>query len=185
MCSWWWFSNSDIFQLLKEAWVQLLNCSFTIVFPPSQSVRTSCTSLRTALHIYVVNIWSRSKKFNNAFCFCFMTTLMKGFDPLQILNSVCMYIYKYINGCPVLRVCVHGECELTAVCVHLGWVKCRAQTLSIGHHTWSYVTSLCQLVGWWHGCSPWRSYVASLYWRTRHLLLRFLCLHEAAILALL
>ncbi len=29
---------------------------------------------------------------------------------------------------------------------------------------------------------PWRNHVVSLYWRTRHLLLRFLCLHEAAIL---
>ncbi len=32
---------------------------------------------------------------------------------------------------------------------------------------------------------PWRTHVVRLYWRTRHLLLRFLCLHEAAILALL
>ncbi len=30
---------------------------------------------------------------------------------------------------------------------------------------------------------PWRTHVVSLYRRTRHLLLRFLCLHEAAILA--
>ncbi len=29
---------------------------------------------------------------------------------------------------------------------------------------------------------PWCTHVVSLYWRTRHLLLRFLCLHEAAIL---
>ncbi len=42
-----------------------------------------------------------------------------------------------------------------------------------------------QLIGWWCGCRPQRSYVVSLYWRTRHLLLRFLCLQEAAILALL
>ncbi len=38
---------------------------------------------------------------------------------------------------------VHGVC----VCVHccvcaLGWVKCRAQILSMGHHTWPHVTSL-------------------------------------------
>ncbi len=32
---------------------------------------------------------------------------------------------------------------------------------------------------------PWRTHIVSLYWRTRHLLLRFLCLHEAAIIALL
>ncbi len=32
-----------------------------------------------------------------------------------------------INGCPLLRVCVHGVC----VCVHFGWVKCRAQIPSM------------------------------------------------------
>ncbi len=44
---------------------------------------------------------------------------------------------------------------------------------------------LCQLIGWWRRCRHQCSYVASLYWWTRHLLLRFLRLHEAAILALL
>ncbi len=50
-------------------------------------------------------------------------------------------------GCPLLRVCVHGMCvcmcvcSLLCVCV-LGWVKCRAQILSMGHHTWPHVTSL-------------------------------------------
>ncbi len=38
---------------------------------------------------------------------------------------------RSINGCPLLR-----------VCVHFGWVKCRAQIPSMGHHTWPYVTSL-------------------------------------------
>ncbi len=33
-------------------------------------------------------------------------------------------------GCPH-RVCVHGVCVFTAVCVHLGWVKYRAQIPSI------------------------------------------------------
>ncbi len=47
-----------------------------------------------------------------------------------------------INGCPLLWVCVHCVCVFTAVCVHLGWDKCRAQIPSMGHHTWSYVTSL-------------------------------------------
>ncbi len=47
---------------------------------------------------------------------------------------------RSINGCPLLRVCVHGVCVFTAVCVHLGWVKCGAQIPSMGHHTWSYVT---------------------------------------------
>ncbi len=37
-------------------------------------------------------------------------------------------------------VCVHGVCVFTAVCVHFGWFKCRARILSMGHHTWLYVT---------------------------------------------
>ncbi len=49
---------------------------------------------------------------------------------------------RSINGYPLLRVCVHGVCVFTAVCVHFGWVNCRAQILSMGHHTWPYVTSL-------------------------------------------
>ncbi len=44
--------------------------------------------------------------------------------------------HRSLNGCPLLRVCVHG------VCVHFGWVICRANIPSMGHHTWPYVTSL-------------------------------------------
>ncbi len=43
------------------------------------------------------------------------------------------------NGCPLLRVCV-----FTTVSV-LGWVKCRAQTQSMGRHTWPHITSLFHL----------------------------------------
>ncbi len=32
-------------------------------------------------------------------------------------------------------------CVFTAVCVHFGWVNCRARITSMGHHTWPYVTS--------------------------------------------
>ncbi len=39
-------------------------------------------------------------------------------------------------GCPLLQVCVHY-----CVCA-LGWVKCRAQIPSMGHHTWPHTTSL-------------------------------------------
>ncbi len=49
---------------------------------------------------------------------------------------------RSINGCPLLRVCVHSVCVFTAVCVHFGWVKSRAHIPSMGHHTWPYVTSL-------------------------------------------
>ncbi len=30
---------------------------------------------------------------------------------------------RSINGCPLLRVCVHGVSVFTAVCVHFGWVN--------------------------------------------------------------
>ncbi len=39
-------------------------------------------------------------------------------------------------GCPLLQVCVHC-CECA-----LGWVKCRGQIPSMGHHTWPHTTSL-------------------------------------------
>ncbi len=46
---------------------------------------------------------------------------------------------------PTALVCVHGVCVFNAVCVHFGWVKRRAQILSmgiLGHMSrhWSYVT---------------------------------------------
>ncbi len=42
---------------------------------------------------------------------------------------------RSINGCPLLRVCVHGVCVCVhGVCVHFGWDKCRAQIPSMGHH---------------------------------------------------
>ncbi len=39
-------------------------------------------------------------------------------------------------GCPLLQVCVCSRC--VCVCA-LGWVKCREQILSMGHHTWPHV----------------------------------------------
>ncbi len=60
----------------------------------------------------------------------------------KALNPQLLPGRRSINGCPLLRVCVHGVCVFTAVCVHFGWVKCRARILSMGHHTWLYVTSL-------------------------------------------
>ncbi len=51
---------------------------------------------------------------------------------------------RNINGCPLLRVCVCVcVCLFTTHCCvcSLGWVKCRAQIPSMGHHTWPHVTS--------------------------------------------
>ncbi len=53
---------------------------------------------------------------------------------------------RSIKGCPLLQVCVHGVCVFTAVCVHFGWVKCRARIQSMGHHTWPKVTSLSLII---------------------------------------
>ncbi len=61
---------------------------------------------------------------------------------IKVPNPQLLPGHRSINGCPLLRVCVHGVCVFTAVCVHLGWVKCRAQIPSTCHHTWPYVTSL-------------------------------------------
>ncbi len=47
--------------------------------------------------------------------------------------------HRSINGCPLLRVCVHCMCVFTAVCMQFGWVNCRAQIPSMGHHTWPYL----------------------------------------------
>ncbi len=47
--------------------------------------------------------------------------------------------HRSING--LLRVCVHGVCVFTAVCA-LWMGKCKALILSMGHHSWLYVTSL-------------------------------------------
>ncbi len=52
----------------------------------------------------------------------------------QIPHSINM---MHCSGC-VFTVCVCVHC---CVCA-LGWVKCRAQIPSMGHHTWSYVTAL-------------------------------------------
>ncbi len=43
-----------------------------------------------------------------------------------------------VENIPLLRVCVCVHC---CVCT-LGWVKFRAQILSMGHHTWPHITSL-------------------------------------------
>ncbi len=59
---------------------------------------------------------------------------------------------RSINGCPLLRLCVHGVCVClftTHCCVcALGWVKCRTQIQSVGHHTWPNITSLPSLQFW-------------------------------------
>ncbi len=45
----------------------------------------------------------------------------------KALNPQLLPGRRSINGCPLLRVCVHGVCVFTAVCVHFGWDKCRTQ----------------------------------------------------------
>ncbi len=64
-------------------------------------------------------------------------------------ESVCSRLYRDVVS--PLRICVWqtapGVCSWClcihyCVCVHLGWVKCRAQIPSMGNHTWPHVTSL-------------------------------------------
>uniref|UniRef100_A0A8C1TK71 Golgi associated, gamma adaptin ear containing, ARF binding protein 3a n=1 Tax=Cyprinus carpio TaxID=7962 RepID=A0A8C1TK71_CYPCA len=52
--------------------------------------------------------------------------------------------HKWLPNVPgVCSWCVSVHC-----CVHFGWVKCRARILSMGHHTWLYVTSLYGAISW-------------------------------------
>ncbi len=56
-------------------------------------------------------------------------------------NAILQYIVLYYYTAPgVCSLCVCVCSLLTAVCA-LGWVKCRAQILSMGHHTRPHVTS--------------------------------------------
>ncbi len=57
-------------------------------------------------------------------------------SPPSIPRLRCPWARHRTPNCPLLRVCVHGVCVFTAVCVHFGWVKCRAQIPSMGNHTW-------------------------------------------------
>ncbi len=60
--------------------------------------------------------------------------------PAVCVFTVCVCVCVFTAVCVCSRcVCV---CVFTAVCVHFGWDKCRAQILSMGNHTWPYVTSL-------------------------------------------
>ncbi len=62
-------------------------------------------------------------------------------------------------GCPLLRVCVHGVCVFTAVCVHLDGLNAEHKFqiwVTILGHTSCHFTSLCVKVtagaGWSEGC---------------------------------
>uniref|UniRef100_A0A8C1TM33 Ion transport domain-containing protein n=1 Tax=Cyprinus carpio TaxID=7962 RepID=A0A8C1TM33_CYPCA len=65
-------------------------------------------------------------RFNRLMCF---SRLFEFFDRTKT--------HTIIIHWNALYVCVH-----CSVCVHFGWVKCRARILSMGHHTWLNVTSL-------------------------------------------
>ncbi len=69
---------------------------------------------------------------------CQNLELVCRFELTDFIENCLVYDgYKFhIFGCPLLWVCAH-----CCVCA-LGWIKCRARILSMGHHTWLYVTSL-------------------------------------------
>jgi len=60
---------------------------------------------------------------------------------------------RSINGCPLLRVCVHGVCVCSLLCVHLGWVnalhKFRVWVTILGRMS-RHFTSLCKWFIWIH-----------------------------------
>ncbi len=65
-------------------------------------------------------------------------------------------------------------CSLLCVCVHFGWVKCRAQIPSMCHHTWPYVTSL-SLYCLWNACMDVLTNVlTSIYGKLKYTLMSFL-----------
>ncbi len=63
-------------------------------------------------------------------------TLVQDTEPPTVARAPRQY------GCPLLWVSVHGVCECSRCVCALGWVKCRAQIPSMGHHIWPHVTSL-------------------------------------------
>ena len=64
--------------------------------------------------------------------------LEQGIEPPTAPRAPQHKMAAHCSGC-VFTVCVCVHCS---VCVHFGWVKCRARILSMGHHTWLNVTSL-------------------------------------------
>ncbi len=52
------------------------------------------------------------------------------------------------NGCPLLQVFVHDVCVFTAVCVHFGWVNCRAQKRDMSHlrHHSAILENICWIL---------------------------------------
>ena len=54
---------------------------------------------------------------------------------LCVCVCVCVCVFVCSAVCVCLCVCVHCcVCVCALLCVHFGWVKCREQILSMGHH---------------------------------------------------
>ncbi len=122
---------------MKVVWVHMTMKNNTIYIFDELSL--ICCHEVHAHSILVLNVHRRVRNILPVFPSFNTTTevpLIKAPNP-QLLPG-----RHSINGCPLLRVCVYGVCVFTAVCVHLGWVKCRAQIQSMGNYTWLYVTSL-------------------------------------------
>ncbi len=80
--------------------------------------------------------------------------------PLNKAPNLQLLPGSHSNGCPLLRVCVH-YCECA-----LGWVKCGAQILSMGHQTWPhiiiylFIISLSYLLyRWLFTCLQWALFI--------------------------
>ncbi len=131
--------SAEVFCPNIIGWIERLFWDVIHSFQPLLYQLSSC-SLQTVIHSFEeVGMTRLSSSYASSLSTLNTTTevpLSKAPNP-QLLPG-----HRSINGCPLLRVCVHGVCVFTAVCVHFGWVKCRAQIPSMGYHTWPFVTSL-------------------------------------------
>uniref|UniRef100_A0A672NH06 DNA fragmentation factor, beta polypeptide (caspase-activated DNase) n=1 Tax=Sinocyclocheilus grahami TaxID=75366 RepID=A0A672NH06_SINGR len=62
-------------------------------------------------------------------------------ENLKLVHIVCHKKGAHELSCDSRKIYKRVR-RVTAVCVHFGWVKCRALIPNMDHHTWSHVTSL-------------------------------------------
>ncbi len=69
-------------------------------------------------------------------CVCVFTVCVCVFTVCVCVFTVCVCVFTAVCARSLLGVRVHcWVCACTAVCVHFGWVKCRARIPRIDHHT--------------------------------------------------
>ncbi len=76
--------------------------------------------------------------FCSFFLFFFVLSFFLSFFLFLYYHYILFYIIWFYS---ISFRTAPGVCS-RCVCVHVGWVNCRAQILSMGNHTWPHVTSL-------------------------------------------